>query len=181
MSAALAKNTRSTYHSGQRSFLDFCQLKGIDKPMPARTLDVCMWLASLAARRLRYTTIDNYRWALHSLHTEWGLPSIINTDPQIMRIIDGIKRSQGALALRPPRLPITPTAIRAMAQLLDPLNGDHRMLLAAMWVACVGLLRPGELGVEDPKKPLRMLTVASLSTISTNPPVCSIQIAESKT
>jgi hypothetical protein len=140
-----------------------------------------MWLAALSARRLRYSTIENYRWALHSLHSDLGIKSIVDSDSQISRMIEGIKRSQGAQALRPPRLPVTPTVIRAIAKLLNPNNGDQRMLLAAMWVACIAMLRPGELAVEDPKRPQRMLTISSLTLISPDPPAYSITLSESKT
>jgi site-specific recombinase XerD len=79
--ASLAPNTRASYHSGQKSFLNFCAHIGVTEPLPATSTDTCMWLASLAARSLRFTTIDNYRYALHSLHTDLGLPSILDSDP----------------------------------------------------------------------------------------------------
>jgi hypothetical protein len=179
--SALAPNSRRTYHSGQRSFLLFCARVRVTEPLPATPTDVCMWLTSLAARRLRFTTIDNYRWALHSLHTDLGLPSVLDTNPQVQRIIDGIKRVQGANALRPPRLPVSPSVIRAITPLLNRDDPDHRMLLAAMWVACTAMLRPGELGVESAKAPTRLLTLQSLSLSRSSPPSYSILIAESKT
>ena len=79
-----------------------------------------MWIASLAARPLRAATIDNYRWALHSLHTELALSSIVGAHPQIKRMIEGVKKTQGSLGSRPPRLPVTPAVIRAVTLLLDP-------------------------------------------------------------
>ena len=89
-------------------------------PLPAQAVDVCMWIASLAARPLRAATIDNYRWALHSLHTELALSSIVGAHPQIKRMIEGVKKTQGSLGSRPPRLPVTPAVIRAVTLLLDP-------------------------------------------------------------
>jgi hypothetical protein len=117
--SGLARKTRSGYHYGQKSFLDFCKSHNISTPLPATATDVCMWFAFLAARSLLYTTIDNYRWALHSLHTDLGLPSILDSNTQIQRTFDGIKRSQGAQALRPPRLPVTPAVIRALTPHLN--------------------------------------------------------------
>jgi hypothetical protein len=140
-----------------------------------------MWLAALAARRLRFTTIDNYRWALHSLHTDLGLPSILDSDSQVQRLIDGIKRVQGAQALRPPRLPISPSIIRACTPFLDTTQHDHRLLLAAMWVACTAMLRPGEAGVESANNPQRLLTYGALTRTSSNPPAYTLRIPEFKT
>jgi len=179
--ASLAPNTRASYHSGQKSFLNFCAHIGVTEPLPATSTDTCMWLASLAARSLRFTTIDNYRYALHSLHTDLGLPSILDSDPQVQRMVDGIKRVQGAHALRPPRLPVSPSVIRAVTPLLDTNVPDHRMLLAAMWVACTAMLRPGEIGVENPKQPLRLLTLQHLTLTSSDPIAYSLRIPESKT
>ncbi len=109
------------------------------------------------------------------------MPSILDSSTQIQRLIDGIKRVQGANALRPPRLPVSPSVIRAITHVLDRNDPDHRMLLAAMWVACSAMLRPGELGVESAKAPARLLTMQALSLSNTSPPSYSILIPESKT
>ena len=150
-------------------------------PLPAQPTDVCMWFASLAARQLKAKTIDNYRWALHSLHTQWGVPSVLSSNPQIDRMIEGIKKTYGVEPARPPRLPITPAIIRAISAHLSPTDPDHRMLRAAMWTACIGMLRPGELAVENAKKPKRLLTVASLKREPCDPPRFTLILTESKT
>ena len=182
-----------------------------------------MWIASLAARPLRAGTIENYRWALHNLHTGMGLPSLIDSNQQVKRMIEGVKKTQGMNGSRPPRLPVTPAVIRAVTLLLTPgmalralsahvhtarvrrthlplrracarstgrlrssrmcaeSSADHRMLIAAMWVATSAMLRPGEIGVESASKPKRMLTLASINPKGTTPPSYDLTLAESKT
>jgi hypothetical protein len=140
-----------------------------------------MWISALAARRVRARTIEVYLSALNSLHSELGVSSTFRSDSQVKRVLEGIKRSFGTEPARPPRLPVTPRILRAVDQLLNRDDPDHRMLRAAMWSACVGMMRPGEVGVENAKKPERLLTVSSLTTVSSEPLRYSLRLMESKT
>lgn len=176
--AGLAINTRNTYHSGQKSFLDFCRTHGVATPLPADATVVCMWIAELAARSLKYTSIENYRWALHSLHTDLGIPSIINSDRTIHRMIKGVTRMQGAAALTLPRLPITPNVIRRLERQMDRTDASSRMLIAAIWVATSCMLRPGEIAVESATTRARMLRMSNLVRSDSG---YTIHLVESKT
>ena len=140
-----------------------------------------MWLAALAARNLRAKTIDLYLTALNSLHKDLGIPSRVRSDTQIMRAIIGIKKTFGVEPARPPRLPVTSKIIRAIEHIFNPTDPDHRMLRAAMWTACVWMMRPGEIAVENAKVPERMLTISSLTRTGSDPTRYSIRLAESKT
>jgi hypothetical protein len=138
-------------------------------------------MAALAARGLQAKTINHYRWALHALHGDLGVPSILSGNQTIDRMLEGICKTLGTAPLKPPRMPITPTVLRALHPFLSADDPDHRMLRAAMWTACVGMLRPGEIGVESAKNPQRLLTVASLKLEADDPPRYSLMLAESKT
>jgi hypothetical protein len=177
----LAQKSRSSYHSGQKSFLRFCDTFGVAQPLPAAPVDVCMWLASLACRQLTPGTLQAYRWSLHALHTELGLPSIVGSDLQIKRMISGVEKLQGPAGRAPERLPVTPKVLRSIQPLLQlDSNADHRMLSAAMWTATCGLLRPGEVAVESARSTKRLLRVSSLTVRSSSPLRYTLHLAESK-
>jgi hypothetical protein len=67
----LDQKSRSSYHSGQKSFFRFCDTFGVAQLLPAATVDMCMWMVSMTCANSP-STLQAYRWSLHALHTELG-------------------------------------------------------------------------------------------------------------
>jgi hypothetical protein len=142
---------------------------------------LCLWLAHLSTTGIAFSTIDNYRWAVNALHDDMGIPSVVGSDQQVRRVIDGIKRKLGQSHTHPPKLPVTPSVLAAINQFFDLDKPVDRMLFAAAWVASTGMARPGEIGVENPKSPQRLVTMSALVTICKAPNAYVIRLPEAKT
>ena len=153
--------------------------------LPASVADACLWLTFLNSKPkangagLSYSTINNYRWAAHAAHTDYDLPSPFGDSKLVLLMLQSIRKARAAEGETPAvRLPVTrATLLRAMP-LLNLDIADDLMLAAAMWVATVGLLRPGEIGVESIADTKRMLTIGSLTVIGGD---TFIHLKESKT
>ncbi len=78
---------------------------------------------------------------------------------------------------------MTPSIVRLCEPFLDPNRSDHRLLRAAIWVASTAMFRPGELTVENARRPDpdKLLTMSNISVGHTNPPVYLIHLKTSKT
>jgi hypothetical protein len=137
-----------------------------------------MWMAAVAARGLHAKTIDHYSCALHALHGDLGVQSILSGNQSIDRMLEGICKTLCTTPLKLPRMHIAPTVLRALHPFFSANDPDHRML----WMVCVGMsmLRPGKIGVESAKNTQRLLTVASLKLEANDQPRYSLTIAESK-
>jgi hypothetical protein len=136
-------------------------------------------MASLAASRLKYTTVRTYLSGLISAHVDFGLISVISDSDRVHRLFRGIKRTAGVHSLTPPKLPLTASVLRKLHAGLDPHNADHRVLAAAMWTGTAGLLRTGEFAF----KPLSALLTAGQVTFrpTATPPAYLIRLEKSKT
>lgn len=180
---ALSANTKRTYSTGQRSYLQFCSDHKV-RALPARPVDAVMWLTHLNTKPgprggpLSIATIENYRFAVHSLHTTWGLDSPFAAHPLVRAAIKGIRAARGPAAAPAVRLPITRTILCRITALLDLNRNDDRALAAAMWVATTGLFRPGEVAPENASDRSRLLTIGSIK-VSGN--TTAIHLAASKT
>ncbi|KAJ6486471.1 hypothetical protein C8R47DRAFT_979485, partial [Mycena vitilis] len=146
----LASNTRGTYSTGQRSFLNFSKLHSLYNPdgsiLPATQPAVMSWVASLAGR-VQPKTIKAYLSAVRSLHVDADLPFTICEAPIVQRLIRGIKRFHGEKDRKPVQ-PITLSVLLAiLAQLRPGIVPGHTALYAMYCLAYAGLLRSGEITV----------------------------------
>ncbi|KAK6987608.1 DNA breaking-rejoining enzyme [Favolaschia claudopus] len=150
----LASNTRRTYSTGQRSFINFVKLYSLYNDsgsiLPATQPAVMSWIASLAGR-VQPKTIKNYLSAVRSLHVDADLPFSICESPVVQRLIRGIKRYHGEKDRKPVQ-PITrPILLTILAQLRPGAVPGHTTLYAAYCLAYAGLLRSGEITVGSGK------------------------------
>ncbi len=99
----ITPGSRKTYGTGQRSFLRICAALGRSQPLPARDLDILMWVSHLAAKDIKYTSIRNYLSGVASMHRDLGLPFNCLNNPQLHRLIVGIRKFQGGTAILRPR------------------------------------------------------------------------------
>ncbi|KAF7368055.1 Integrase/recombinase xerD [Mycena sanguinolenta] len=144
----LASNTRRTYSTGQRSFINFCKLHSLYNTdgaiLPATQPAIMSWIASLGGR-VQPKTIKAYLSAVRSLHVDADLPFTICESPVVQRLIRGIKRFHGEKDRKPVQ-PITrPILLTILAQLQPGTIPGHTTLYAAYCLGYAGLLRSGEI------------------------------------
>ncbi|KAF7366908.1 Integrase/recombinase xerD [Mycena sanguinolenta] len=150
----IGANTRRTYSTGQRSFINFCRLHSLYNTdgavLPATQPAVMSWIASLAGR-VQPKTIKAYLSAVRSLHVDADLPFSICEAPIVQRLIRGIKRFHGEKDRKPVQ-PITrPILLAILAQLRPGIVAGHTTLYAAYCLGYAGLLRSGEITVGSGK------------------------------
>ncbi|PPR04749.1 hypothetical protein CVT24_006895 [Panaeolus cyanescens] len=152
----LAASTRKTYSSPQRSFLDFIllnpKLAGPNgAAIPATTEALCEWVAWLADRLLKHSTIKSYLSAVRSMHVDAGVSDENCSSPMLQRVLRGVKLIHGAP--RNPKLPIDGPLLDRIAQLSGPLTlAGNASFDAAIKVAWAGFLRCGEFTIPSKSK-----------------------------
>ncbi|KAL7278212.1 hypothetical protein ACG7TL_008187 [Trametes sanguinea] len=152
--AASRFHTRKTYSTGQRSFIDFLQLRpallNADGTfLPASQRAIMEWVAFLGGRSLQPKTIKSYLTSVRSLHVDADLPWTACESLVVQRLIRGIKRFHGEQA-RNPKLPITIDLLRRLCEsLLDDCLSTVSFR-AAITLAFAGFLRCGEFTVDKP-------------------------------
>ncbi|GLB36092.1 hypothetical protein LshimejAT787_0303800 [Lyophyllum shimeji] len=143
----LASSTRTTYSTGQNSFINYVHLNGLYNDdgsiLPASQHAILGWVASLGGR-VQPKTIKQYLTHVKSMHTDLDLPFTAVESPLVQRLFRGIKRFHGERD-RKPKMPITlPILHDLLAQLRPDSNHSHTVIYAACCLAYAGLLRCGE-------------------------------------
>ena len=143
----IAESTRLTYTTPQRSLHEFTAAFGITEGLPPSELTICLWMAWLALRPVRYSTIRTYLYGVRSLCVDFGAGDPLKGNHRIHRVLRGIKRDQGANSGLPPKLPVTFDLLRRIRSVVDPNSAADRLHFAAIATAVSGLFRIGELTV----------------------------------
>jgi site-specific recombinase XerD len=128
MKAEKAPNTRHSYAVGFADFEKWCAATGVCA-LPADPLDVAKYLASLADRGVKASTINQRCAAIRYAHKMKGLEPPTNAEG-VRALVRGIRRVIGTRSNR--KAPATATAITAMiAEIPDTLIGkrDRALLL----------------------------------------------------
>ena len=141
----MAPSTISTYSSGEKQFLKFCEHFQISQfrsqfPTPEKIL---IYFAVHLAKTVKANTIKIYLSAVRNLNIKHGASLDLTFFIQLQYVLRGIKRVQGVH--KRPRLPITLDHLKIFCLCLPPTSFENRMLWAAMSVAFFGFLRIGEI------------------------------------
>ncbi|KAF5379032.1 hypothetical protein D9615_006011 [Tricholomella constricta] len=150
-------NTRKSYSTGQRSYIDFVRLHPaiLDEPgkyLPATDKSIVEWACYLGDRGLQPKTIKSYLSAVRSLHVNEGLPFAACESETVRRVIRGIKRFCGERE-RCPKLPITLSLLQKLASIPGDLSESFNVSFdAAIKTAWSGFLRCGELTLDHGEK-----------------------------
>ena len=159
---SLATNTRATYNSGTKAFINFClhyrQFTTHHSILPASE-DTLLLFATYLSQRVTPSTIKVYLCAVRNLHIESGLPNPMDQLYRLPHLLRGIKRLYSQE--KRTRLPITPSILLSFRTLLNLQWHDHIMLWTAMLVAFFAFLRSAELVA---------LTVGDISTCTSSIP-----------
>ena len=178
----LAKRTQTSYVSGQKRYLAFCEAYNLT-PLPLSESNLCLFSAFLAHQGLQAQTVSSYLSALRHLQVSAGFSAPNRSDwPRLQYTLKGIQRSQAPIPKR--RMPITS---HIMAHLLSAwqsgIEDDYetRLLWAAACLAFFGFLRSGEFAAETSTTP-PSIQVSGVSIDSrTAPSVVSIHLRKAKT
>ena len=138
---SFAQNTKSTYRTHRRTYLEFC--RKLNVPIaPLNTDLLCMYAAYLA-RFLKPTSVCQYLNFVGLLHKEFSLPNPLLDNWVLSTVLGGIKRLHGS----PPRpkLPVTTDMLLAMRQCLNLSNSYHASFWAICLTAFFGLFRKSHL------------------------------------
>lgn len=149
---SLASNSRRTYSSPQKQFINFCHSNllynaSTGGPIPASELTLCRFAAHLAEKTdgPNAKTIKQYLSAVNSLHTEEGYPSPSTLGfNQLQKVCKGISRVKGEKPTKP-RLPISYEILSSFATMLDLSVNRNLVFITACAVGFFGLLRSGEM------------------------------------
>ena len=127
--------TRSTYSSGQTSYLDFCSTIQ-HNPIPAQESTLLLFVTHLAISGLSHTTITVYLSAIHSMHVATGQYTVLHQQltPWLQQVLKGIQWTQAIS--KPPRVrrPITLDIMKAIFNLLLKKSASYDNVM--LWTAC---------------------------------------------
>ena len=139
MYQGLASSTHRTYSCAQEKFVNFCIMTGhvspYGSPCQASEWTLCLF-ATYLANSLRHSSIKVYLSAVQFLFML----------PFALRVVRGIKCSQGALPSRP-RLPLSSNVLCIIYSALDLNSFDNAMFWAACLLAYFVFLRSAEFTV----------------------------------
>ena len=143
MDAAYKSNTKRTYSSAQKRFIDFCvQFKLVQMPVTEDTL--LLYVSFLFEQGLSGSTIRVYLSAVRSLHVLAGSPY----PRELLRVKLAMKGAVRETPLPVRKMPITITILQAM--LTQVYNRfDKKLISAVITLAFFGCFRMGELCVSD--------------------------------
>ena len=97
----LAAKTRKTYATSIRSYSAHCAINESTPSFPATVNSLVNWIAHLSTRRVKAKTIKAYLTGVRSAHVDLGYEDlIVFHNPQLQRIIAGIRRLRGEAGIK---------------------------------------------------------------------------------
>ncbi len=165
ISNSLAPNTRRTYSSAQKRYLEFCEehslLHANGSAVPASELTLLRFIGTLSSS-LQASSFKVYLAAIRSLHIQNGYADPFIERPRIPLVIRGLRRSQ-ANRVKTEKLPITSLILHSLRAQFDLSQFDEAMVWAACCTAFSGFLRAAEFTVSGSYSSQHHLSLASLS------------------
>lgn len=140
-SAAFSVNTKKTYASHLKSYLNFCDSIDV-KPVPASSDTIAQYAAFLA-RTHRPSSVRQYLNIIRILHIDAGLPNPLSDSWIIKSTLKGIDRCLGTSVKR--KKPIDPSLLIRIFGHLDPQSVLDTMFYAAALTMFFGTLRRSNL------------------------------------
>ena len=159
--ASLRASTRRVYSTGQRRWVKFAMDRGFS-PFPLTESAITLWVTDLA-RSLAPSTVDSYLSATLRLARELGYPCDRPHFQLLSDVLQGIRNVKGT-GFRELRKPITCRVLQRIQGQLDSHTWNGRMLWAAMTLGTIGLLRSGELALDEaePRTSPKLLCIGAV-------------------
>ena len=158
MTDSLRLNTRRTYNSGQKRYLDFCNIYQL-VPMPATEDVLLLYVSYLYRQGLSYNTIQVYLYSIRSLHIFHGYNNPLQHCLRLNQIVKAVHISSGVAKQK---LPITVELLRKLQPIVSTFNNGS-MLWTAMLLAFFGCLRASEFTVNSSFSPSVHLSIGDVS------------------
>ena len=177
-------NTKRTYSSAQKRFLNFCERFGLlnenGSAIPASEMTLLRFVASLSST-CQASSIRVYLSAVRSLHIQNGAEDPLLGCLRIPLVLKGLRRGQPSN--RPSKIPITPFVLCAIKAYLNLEEFNDCMLWAACCTAFFGFLRGAEFTTTpESLKENRFLAVSDVSIDKqSNPDIVFIRLRYCKT
>ena len=162
--ASLSLNSKITYSSGEKRFLQFCIHLKLNpaQALPASESTI-IYFAGCLAKTLKIGTIKTYLAGVRNMHIPNGYNLLLRTFIRLQYVLCGIKRVQGVS--KRVRLPITIHHL-AMFDLFSPRSrSDNKMIWAAFTLALFGFLRISEFTCNTKFNPKLHLTSSDIKSI----------------
>ena len=180
--ASLSLNSKRTYSSGKKCFLQFC---GHLKLNPAQALpaseSTIIYFAVYLAKTLKVGTIKTYLAGVRNMHILNGYDLPLRAFIRLQYVLRGIKCVQGVS--KRVRLPITIHHLGMFDLFLPRSHSDNKMIWAAFTLAFFGFLRISEFTCNTRFNPRLHLTSSDIKFIPspTFPQYMRVEIKASKT
>ena len=125
----IASSTSKVYTSAQKAFLEFCRRLQLT-PLPASECTLILFVAELAQSH-SHAMIRTYLVGVRHLHVSHGLGNPMEGALKLELVLKGARRKEPKQ--KTTRLPITPSILEKVKQVLDQSPGFNSTML---WAAC---------------------------------------------
>jgi len=173
-------NTKRTYKSGQKDYIQFCDMFKLPM-LPASQEIMMMYATHLYRRKMHISTIQTYLFAVRHLHIINDCNSPLLDTPRLQLVLKYIQRN---CEKSPDKLPITQVLLERMYNVLGS-SHDEKLISSAMTLGFFGLLRAAEFTVPSQTSfdPNIHLTFGDVSqrTLYNGAKFMSVKIKQSKT
>ena len=158
ISEGIANSTRKQYASGQRRFIEFCDLLR-EQPFPASEVLLLRFVAANASR-VRGATIQNYLSAIRFMHIANGFPNPMGEFERLRLVTRALKKRSGTGKLR---APVTVPMLNGFYENLDMRQYNDVLFWVMVCAGFFGFLRVSEFTVDGEYLPAYDLNLADLS------------------
>ena len=172
---SVASNTSKQYASGQRKFLDFCNLIGA-APCPASEVLLMRYVASIS-NSVRGSTVQSHLSAIRFLHIANGFPNPMESYERLKLMVRALKKRSGNIRQR---APVTVVMLEGIFRCLNFQLFNDSLLWAMIACAFFGFLRVSEFTTEGDFDPNFNLELKDFS-IERDLSFASLRIKSSKT
>ena len=140
----LAAKTRKTYVTPTKLYSAHCAINGSTPFFPVIVNSLASWIAHLSTRRVKAKTIKAYLTGVRSAHVDMGYEDLtVFHNPQLQRIIAGIRRLRGEAGIKE-RRPIIKDLLLQVLKHISQEDEAGATLYAAFCLAFAAFLRVGE-------------------------------------
>jgi len=176
MERSLRLNTRRTYNSAQKRYLEFCHTYKLI-PLPANEQVLLLYVAFLYTQGLTHSTVQVYLAAVRSLHVFQGYGNPLEACLRLKQVVKAVHIESAPVNQK---LPITFDIMSKLQTVVSNFS-DGTMLWCAMLLAFFGCMRASEFTVNAAFDKSIHICVSDVSLIDSHIPHAIVFVKKSKT